>query len=141
RDADTEVERAGHGLGLLPRLVVGTRSVGLLAPARLDAKIPYGRSELLRPREDRQRRPVDAPELLGAGMDVHERLLVDQRVAGRRHLAEPRPDDEQQVGVADALRELRVDAYADVARVARRVVVDRILAAERGTRGQLVRLD
>jgi len=74
-------------------------------------------------------------------MDVHERLLVDERVAGRRHLAEPRADDEQQVGVADAGGELRVDADADVAPVARGVVVDRILAAERRARGELVRLD
>ena len=66
---------------------------------------------------------VDAAELLGARMHVHERLLrprdVEQRVAGGRHLAEPRPDDEQHVRLAHARGERRVDADPDVAGVAR----------------------
>ena len=78
-------------------------------------------------------------------VDVHERLLrrrhVEERVARRRHLAEPRPDGEQQVGLANTRRELRVDADADVADVARRVVVERVLAAERRAGGQRVRLE
>ena len=138
-----EVERPGHRLGLLPRLVVGARrraSIRASAARRAGRAPPRANCSIAG--EDRQRRPVDAAELLGAGVDVHERLRrLDQRVAGRRHLAEPRADDEQQVGVADALGELRVDADADVADVARRVVVDRVLAAERGAGGQLVRLE
>ncbi len=56
-------------------------------------------------------------------MHVHERLLrsrhVEQRVAGGGHLAEARADDEQHVRLAHARGERRVDADADVARVAR----------------------
>ena len=96
------------------------------APGRRGSAAPAGRRGRAPPRRDgRARASGDA----------------DERVAGRRHLAEPRPDDEQQVGVADARGELRVDADADVADVARRVVVDRVLPPERRAGGELVRLD
>ena len=57
-------------------------------------------------------------------MRVHERELrhrdVDERVARGRALAEPCAGDEQEIGVAVAPRELRVDADARVADVDRR---------------------
>ncbi len=100
---------------------------------------------MLHPREDRQLGAVHTAELLGAGMHVHERLCGgrrrEQRVARRRHLAEARPDDEQQVGVAHTGGELRIGADADVADVARRVVVERVLPPKRGARGDRVRLE
>ena len=78
-------------------------------------------------------------------MNVDERLRrgrrLEERVARGRHLAEPRPDDEEQVGLAYARGELWIDPDADVADVARRVVVERVLSAERRTRRQLVRLE
>ena len=77
-------------------------------------------------------------------MDVDERLVRpagrDERVAAGRRLAEAGTDDEQQVGVAHACRELRVGADADVAGVDPRGVVDVVLPAEPGTDGELVRL-
>ncbi len=68
-------------------------------------------------------------------MHVHERLRRHgrggQRVALRLDLGQPRPDRQQQVAVADPLRERGVEADADVAGVARARVVDDVLAAER----------
>ena len=64
----------GIGLVLLPRLVVGARRRRPVAPARLDAQVANGGGELLHAGEDRQLGLVDAPELLGAGVDVDERL-------------------------------------------------------------------
>src|SRR5919109_2064871 len=75
--------------------------------------------ELRHPRIDGERWPVYAAELLSSGMHVHERLLRhrrhDERVAARRHLAKPRADYKQHVGLLHALGELRIDADADVA--------------------------
>ena len=83
---------------------------------------------------DGERRPVDAAKLLGAGMDVDERLArfgnVDQRIARGRHLAEPSADEEEDIGLLHPLGERRVDADADVAGIVRMVVVEEHLAAE-----------
>ena len=61
------------------------------------------------PADDRERRVVGAPELLRIGIGVHERELrhghVDERVARGRALAEPGAGDEQEIGLAVALRE------------------------------------
>ena len=90
-------------------------------------------------------RLIDAPELLGAGMHVHERLPrfwhVEKRVTGGRHLAEARTDHQQQIGTSDTLGQGRVDADADVARVTGRGVVDRVLPTERRARRKHVRLE
>ena len=63
-------------------------------PARLDAQSRTAAANCSMPERIGSSGLVDAPELLGAGMHVHERLPrlrhVEQRVAGRRHLAEPR---------------------------------------------------
>ena len=54
---------------------------------------------------------VDQAQLLGAGMDVDQGLPrlghVDQRVAAARRLAQPRADQQQEVGVAHPLAERR----------------------------------
>ncbi len=69
-------------------------------------------------------------------MNVHQSLPrlrnFEQRVGAGRHFSEARADDEQHVGVLHALRELRIDADADVAGVIRAAVVEQVLAAERG---------
>ena len=74
-------------------------------------------------------------------MNVNERLPrlgdVDQGVAGRRHLAHPSADEEQDVGIADARRRVRVDANSDVAGVVRMVMVEQRLPTERATDGQV----
>src|SRR5258706_7774614 len=61
---------------------------------------------------------------------------LEQRIGARRHFAEPRADDEQQVRLFHALRELRIKADADIARIARAAVVEQILAAKRSAGGQ-----
>ena len=68
---------------------------------------------------DRQIGVIDAAELVRVGMDVDERLAGmvgrDQRVAVGGRFAEARADGEDQVGVADALLQLRVGAVAELA--------------------------
>ena len=55
-------------------------------------------------------------------MDMDHGLLrhrdVEQGIAAGGHLAQARADDQQQVGVAHALGQLRIDADADVAGIA-----------------------
>ncbi len=67
-------------------------------------------------------------------MHVHETLpglrRLEQRVAGRRHLAQPLAHDEQHVGLADARGELGAHADAGVACVVGVAVVEQILIAE-----------
>ena len=78
---------------------------------------------------------IDAAEFLGAGMDMDRGWLrhgnVEQRIAAGGHLAHARADDEQQIGLRDALRQLRIDADADVAGIVGMQIVDDVLAAER----------
>ena len=70
-------------------------------------------------------------------MHVDQRLLrhrrLEQCVAAGGHLAQPRADDQKHIGLLHALRELRVDADADIARVARAAIVEQVLATERST--------
>ena len=65
------------------------------------------REEVGRTGHDREVGLEDAPELLGVGMDVDERLRgprgLERRIAACRDVAESRADDEQQVGVAESL--------------------------------------
>ncbi len=67
-------------------------------------------------------------------MDVDQRLLrfgdVEQAVAAARGLAEPGPEEEQEVGVAHAVAERRCHRNADVAGVAAMRVVEIVLAPE-----------
>ena len=74
-------------------------------------------------------------------MDVHEALLrprrLQQRIAAGRHLAEPGADGEDQIGFADAPRQLRIDADADIARIERMVVVEQVLEAKRAADREL----
>ena len=85
--------------------------------------------------EDREVRRVDEADLLGAGMDVDQRLAglghIDQRVAAARGLAQAGADQQQQVGLADPVAERRGDRDADVAGIAAVRVVEVVLAAER----------
>ena len=104
-----------------------------------------GPQELGRARADRQGRLVHPAELVRIGMDVHELLARAGRrhegVAARRHLAQPRPDHQQEVGLPDPLGQPRIDAEPEVARVAGMGVVEAVLAAERRRGGERVRLD
>ena len=69
----------------------------------------------------RERRAVNAAELVGVGGDMNERLGrigdVEKRVARRRDLAQPVADHEQHVGVADPLGEPRIGAEREMADV------------------------
>ena len=62
---------------------------------------------------------IDAAELLGAGMDMHEGLArarnVEQRIALRGNFPEPAADQHNQVGRLDAREQLGIDAETDVA--------------------------
>ena len=77
-------------------------------------------------------------------MNVDERLSrrrnVEQRVAPGRNLAEPPADREDDVCVLQACGERVVHGDAEHAGVARGVVVDEVLAAERARDRQRVRL-
>ena len=80
-------------------------------------------------------RTVDAAELLGARMHMHERRLrarnVEQRVALRRQLAEPPADDDDEIGGFDARQQFRIGADAEVAGVTGMGLVEQRAAAER----------
>ena len=77
-------------------------------------------------------------------MRVHERLArigrLEQRVPPRRHLAEAATEREHEVGVAQPPGERLVHRDAEHADVARRAVVDEVLAAKRARDRKLVRL-
>ena len=77
-------------------------------------------------------------------MDVDERLArigrLEERVSARRHLAEATADREHEVGVAKPAGDRLVHRDSEHADVARRAVVDEVLAAERTRDGELVRL-
>ncbi len=77
-------------------------------------------------------------------MDVDERLprprRLEQRVAPRRDLAEPTADREHEVGVAKARGESLVHRDPEHADVARRAVVDEVLATEGARDRKRVRL-
>ena len=79
-------------------------------------------------------RPVDAAELLGAGMDVHEGHLrrrdIEQRVALARHLAEPAADEHDEIGRLDPREQLRVRPDAEIAGIAGMQRVNEMGAAE-----------
>ena len=91
---------------------------------------------------DRQMRTIDAAELFGAGMDMHERHLrprnVEQRVALRRQFAHPPADQNDEVGGFDALDELRIRADAEIAGVARMQRIEQMQTAERRAHRQRV---
>ncbi len=72
---------------------------------------------------------------------MDQRLLrprrLEQGVAAGRHLAQPHADGEHQVGVANARRQLRIDADADIAGIQRMAVVEAVLEAESAAHRQL----
>ena len=65
---------------------------------------------------------------------------VEQRVARSRHLPQPRPDRKNHIGILDALRQLWIDADADVAYVVRMAVIEQILKAKRARDRKIVGL-
>ena len=77
-------------------------------------------------------------------MDVDQRLLrvrrLEERVAAGRHLAEAAADREHEIGVAQPTRDALVHGDTEHADVARRAVVDEVLAAERARNRKRVRL-
>jgi len=83
---------------------------------------------------DGQHRLVHPVQLLGAGMDVHQFLgwggRFDQRVAAGGGLTQPGPDGDQQIALADAPGQRRIDAQPDIPGVLRVVVVEGVLEPE-----------
>ena len=116
--------------------------LGLGAPADLVGRLQAleRRGEFGRRRVDRKVRAIDPSEVLGARIRMHERDLrrrdVEQRIALRRHLAEPPPHHDDEIGRLDARQELRVRADAEVAGVRRMQRVEQMEAAERGDHRQ-----
>ena len=134
-----EIDAAGLlGRLLGPGEIVGMRGLRPGAPLDLVGRLQAfgGGREGGRRRMDREMRLVDAAELLGARMHVHEGHLrarnVEQRVALRRHLAEPAADQQHEVGLLDARDQLRVRPDAEIARVAGMQRVEQRAAPERG---------
>ena len=84
---------------------------------------------------DRKLGAVDAAKLGDVREHVHELLRrrrnVEQRVALRRHLAEPAADQDDEVGALHPRQQLGIGADAEVARIARVVGVEQVRAAER----------
>ena len=74
-------------------------------------------------------------------MHVHQELRrvrdVEQRIAGGRHLAEPRADHDQQVRILDGGGKLGIGADAGAADVAAMPVVEVVLVAEGRRDGQI----
>src|SRR3954466_11162760 len=101
------------------------------------------RGKLHHPGIDGQLRCVDPAELLRAAVCVEEPLPrhrnLEQRIPAGGDLTETGAEDEGDVGVADPLRELRVDTDPDVPGVERMAVVEGILEAEGAGHRQLPR--
>ena len=125
-----------------PGEVVVMRGLGLGAPADLVRRLqPFERGRKAGRRGvDREVGPVDAAELAGVRMHVDEFHLrvrnVEQRVALRRHLAEPPADQQHQVGALDARDHFRVRPDAEIAGVAGMRGGKEMQAAERGDHRQ-----
>ena len=75
-------------------------------------------------------------------MDEHlvRSWWLEQRVAARRYLSQPASDGENEIGFAYPIRKAIVHGNPEDAGVARRAVVDEVLAAERARDRQLVHL-
>ena len=90
---------------------------------------------------DRQVRAIDPPELARVGVDVDERLVgvgaLQKCVVGRRHFAHAAADKQDQIGFLDVGAQLRIDADADVAGIARVKLIAQRLPAERAADGKL----
>ncbi len=114
------VERARHrSVAEVVEVVGATLTRVFLACGRIERRQRRERPcERLRRSGDRERRRIHAAELVGVGGDVHERLggigHSEQRVAGRRDLAQAVADHEQDVGVAHPLREAGIGAERKV---------------------------
>ncbi len=100
--------------------------------------------EGLLPGIDTQDRLIDAAQLLGAGMDVDQRLTrrrnLQQSIATGRHLAQARPQGDQQIALRNARGQLRIDADADVADIVGVAIVEVVLAAKAAGDGQVLGL-
>jgi hypothetical protein len=109
----------------------------LLGPdRRIDgSERPRGGGEFGHACIDRQIGLIDAPQLLGTRKDMDQRLLrtrnLDQAVLAGGHLAQPRADDDQEIGAFHARGQLRIEADADIAGVAAMGIVKHILPTKR----------
>ena len=133
------IDAARHRRRLFaPRHVVGVRDRGVRAPANLVRRLqPFERrGERRRRGIDREMRTIDAAKFLRIGMHVHERLLrvrnFKQRVALRRHFAEPCADGDDHIRRLHARQQLRIDADAKIAGVTGVQRIHQMRAAERG---------
>src|SRR5262249_10801878 len=85
---------------------------------------------------DGEGRAVDAAKLLDAGIDMYERLLrpgdVDEGVALGGHFAEPAANQDDEIGVLYARKEVWVRSDAEVAGVAGMLRIEEMRPAERG---------
>ena len=61
---------------------------------------------------------------------------IEQRVVRSRPFAQTRTNRDEEIGVADAFRERRVQSDRDVARVVRMPIVEEILTAIRAAHGE-----
>ena len=129
---------------LLPRFQLFARRRNGLAPRRLFDRNHHrqARCELRQAGVDHQLRLIHAAKFFGTRVYMDQRLrrhrCVEQRIARGRHLAQPRPDRENQIRILDALCKFRVDADAHVAYVVRMAVIEKILITKRARDRQVV---
>ena len=133
-----QLHRAGGFLRLLPGLVVGPRGAGPTGPGRgrtgRAVLAAQGGQEIGRGGGDGQICAVDAARHRRVGMDMDDRLAragrVHEAVAAGGNVAKARPEDQQTVGLAQAVGQFRVHSHAKVAHVTGLAVVHVILPAE-----------
>ena len=136
-----QLQRTGVGARLLGPVEVGGAGPGhpFALARRVGAERGQARRQAARGRVDAESGLVDAPDLVGVGMDVHQRLVAcrnRQQVIGlRRDLGHAATRENHQIGVAHGLHQRGIGAEAQVAREVRVLHRHLTRAAELGGEG------
>ena len=138
-----QLHRTGDLHRRAPGKVVGADGGALRGPDGRGRRLEAGERcrQFRHARIDGQVRGIDAAQLLGARVDVHERLSrrrhLEKGVAARRHFAESRPENEGEVRFPYPLRKFGIDADSDVTSIKRMGVVEEVLETEGAGDGKL----
>ncbi len=134
-----EVDGARHRRRFLaPGEKVGMRCITVATPRNLLGRLQavQRRAESGRRRVDCEMRMIDAAELVGTGMHMHELGLrlgnIEHAVALRRHFTKAPADQQDQVGGLHARKQLGIWPDAEVAGVTGMHCIDQVAAPECG---------